>query len=358
MSIIQRAAWVSAVGVSIVVGGGANIAQASEVRLGGAGATFPAPLYTKWVSEYEKVEPGIKIDYRSIGSGGGVKAITDKTVAFGASDAPLTKKEIEAMGGEDKIIQFPAVIGGVVPAYNLPGLSQPLNFSGDVLADIFMGKISTWDDPRLQELNSGVTLPKLAITPAFRTDGSGTTHVFTSYLATQSPVFKGEIGAGKQVKWPLGQGGKGNEGVAAVIQQTAGSIGYIEQNYAVANKIAYGAVKNKAGKFIIATPETMSIAGEGAAAMLKGNVLRADIWDQPGEKTYPISAFTYIIVYKDLSNLKTDAEAKALVGFLNWAIGGGQKFANEMDYAPLSSGVKKAVDAALSSLSHNGKPIK
>ena len=253
---------------------------------------------------------------------------------------------------------FPAVIGGVVPAYNLPGLSQPLNFSGDVLADIFMGKISTWDDPRLQELNSGVTLPKLAITPAFRTDGSGTTHVFTSYLATQSPAFKGEIGAGKQVKWPLGQGGKGNEGVAAVIQQTAGSIGYIEQNYAVANKIAYGAVKNKAGKFIIATPETMSVAGEGAATTLKGTVLRADIWDQPGDKTYPISAFTYIIVYKDLSNLKTDAEAKALVGFLNWAISGGQKFATDMDYAPLSSGVKTAVDTALSSLSHNGKPIK
>lgn len=357
MSIIQRAAWVSAVGVSIAVGGSARSANAGEVRLGGAGATFPAPLYTKWVAEYEKVEPGVKIDYRSIGSGGGVKAITDKTVAFGASDAPLTKKEIEAMGGEDKIVQFPAVIGGVVPAYNVPGVQQPLQFSGDVLADIFMGKISSWDDPRLQELNSGVTLPKLAITPAFRTDGSGTTHVFTSYLATQSPTFQGEVGAGKQVKWPLGQGGKGNEGVAAVIQQTAGSIGYIEQNYAVANKIAYGAVRNKAGKFILATPETMSIAGEGAAATLKGNVLRADIWDQPGEKTYPISAFTYIILYKDLSNLKSDVEAKALVNFLGWATGGGQKFATDMDYAPLSSGVKKAVDAALGSLTHNGKPL-
>lgn len=358
MSIIQRAAWVSAVGVSIVVGGGAANAEASEVRLGGAGATFPAPLYTKWVAEYEKVAPGVRIDYRSIGSGGGVKAITDKTVAFGASDAPLTKREIEAMGGPDKIIQIPAVIGGVVPAYNVPGLSQPLNFSGEVLADIFLGKISTWDDPRLQELNSGVSLPKLAITPAFRTDGSGTTHVFSSYLATQSPTFKGEVGAGKQVKWPLGQGGKGNEGVAAVIQQTAGSIGYIEQNYAVANKIAYGAVRNKSGKFVLATPETMSVAGEGAATTLQGTVLRADIWDQPGDSTYPISAFTYIILYKDLVNLKTESEAKALVNFLNWATGDGQKFANQMDYAPLSSGVKKAVDAALSTLTHNGKPVK
>ncbi|MBY0114376.1 MAG: phosphate ABC transporter substrate-binding protein PstS [Phycisphaerales bacterium] len=355
MSILQRAAWVSAVGVSIVVGG--QVASAGEVRLGGAGATFPAPLYTKWVAEYEKVNPSVKIDYRSIGSGGGVKSITDKTVAFGASDAPLNKKEIDAMGGEDKVVQFPAVIGGVVPAYNLPGVKETIKFSGDVLADIFLGKISSWDDPRLQELNSGVNLPKLAITPAFRTDGSGTTHVFTSYLATQSPTFKGEVGAGNQVKWPLGQGGKGNEGVAAVIQQTAGSIGYIEQNYAVANKIAYGSVKNKAGQFILATPDTMSLAGDGAAATLKGTILRADIWDQPGEKTYPISAFTYIILYKDLSNIKTADEAKALVSFLKWATSSGQSLATQMDYAPLSDNVRKAVDAAIASLTHDGKPV-
>jgi len=317
-----------------------------DVRLSGAGATFPAPLYKKWVSEYEKKNPTVKIDYQSIGSGGGIKNITDKTVAFGATDAPLNKKEIEALGGESKIIQFPATAGGVVPAFNVPGVTSEINFTGEIIADMFSGKIAKWNDARLVAINKDAKLPDLAITPAWRTDGSGTTFVFTSYLATQSAEFKSSIGAGKQVKWPVGQGGKGNEGVAAVIQQTPGAIGYIESNYATANKIAFGSVKNGAGKFMKASPASISAAGEGAASVLKGQVLAADIWNQPGDTSYPIAAFTYIIIYADLGNLKNEAEAKALTSFWEWALKDGQKFAGDMDYAPLASSVvQKSLDA-------------
>ncbi|MBS0191757.1 MAG: phosphate ABC transporter substrate-binding protein PstS [Phycisphaerales bacterium] len=331
--------------------------MASEVRLSGAGATFPAPLYTRWVSEYQREHPDVKIDYRSIGSGGGVKAITDKTVAFGASDAPLTEKEIAAMGGTDAVVQFPTVLGAVVAAYNVPGLNKPLQLTGAVLADMYLGRISSWDDPRIKELNPGVALPALAVTPAFRTDGSGTTYVFTNFLAEQSADFKGEVGTGKQVKWPLGQGGKGNEGVAAVIQQTAGSIGYIEHNYAVANKIASAAVQNKAGKFVSATVESVSLAGEGAATGMKGTVLRADAWNQPGEKAYPISAFTYVILYRNLDNIKAGADARALMAFWWWCIESGGKYATEMEYAPLSPSVRDAVAKALGQITHAGNPI-
>ncbi len=346
-----------AVSAAIVVVTTGASALAGEVRLSGAGATFPAPLYTRWVSEYEKAHPDVKIDYRSIGSGGGVKSLSDKTVAFGASDAPLNEKEIAAMGGTDSVVQFPAALGAVVIAYNLPQVKGTLNFTGPVVADIYLGKINSWDDPKLKELNPGVNLPKLPITPVFRTDGSGTTFVFSGYLAGQSEEFKGEVGSGKQVKWPLGQGGKGNEGVAAAIQQTAGAVGYIEHNYASANKIPCGAVKNAAGKFVAATPETVSAAGEQAAPNLKGTILRADAWNQPGEASYPISAFTYIILYKSLDNVKTASEAEALIGYLRWSLGAGQKYSAEMQYAPLGENVSKAGLSALDQVTHQGKPV-
>lgn len=333
-------------------------AAAGEVRLSGAGATFPAPLYTKWVVEYQKGNPEVKIDYRSIGSGGGIKGISDKTVAFGASDAPLSEKEIAAMGGTSAVVQFPATAGGVVPTYNLPGLTQPINLTGELVADIFMGTVSTWNDPRIAELNAGVTLPPTAITPVYRTDGSGTTHVFTSYLATQSPTFTKTVGAGKQVKWPTGQGGKGNEGVAAAVQQTPGAIGYVELNYATANKLAFAGVKNAAGKFVRASPESISAAGLGAAAKLKGSVLAANIWNQPAAEAYPIAAFTYIIVYSDLSNLASADDARALVGYFNWSLGEGQNLAASMDYAPLAPPVREAALKAVSTLTYKGQPIK
>ncbi|MBX3389699.1 MAG: phosphate ABC transporter substrate-binding protein PstS [Phycisphaeraceae bacterium] len=342
---------------SIAIGGFSVASYPGEIRLSGAGATFPAPLYTRWVSEYQRAHPSVKIDYRSIGSGGGVKALADKTVAFGATDAPLNEKEIAAMGGTDAVVQFPATLGAVVPAYNLPGVKEPLHFTGAVLVDIYLGRISSWDDAQLQKLNPDVKLPKTPITPAFRTDGSGTTHVFTSYLGTQSPVFKAEIGVGKQVKWPLGQGGKGNEGVAAVIQQTVGSIGYIEHNYAIANKISFGAVQNKVGKFVLANAESVSAAGDETSGELRGDILRADAWNAPGEKAYPISAFTYIVLYKHLENIKTQAEAEALLGYLRWTLGPGQKLSEAMYYSPLSEKVRSAALGALNSVTHDGKPV-
>ncbi len=340
----------------VALGLTATFAIAAEnVRLAGAGATFPAPIYKKWVAEYQKANPTVQIDYQSIGSGGGIKAITDKTVAFGATDAPLNKKEIEAMGGESKVIQFPTVGGAVVPAYNVPGLKGDLKFTGEILADIYLGKISKWNDAKIAALNPDEKLPDLAITPAYRTDGSGTTFVWTNYLATQSEGYKTAIGTGKQVKWPVGQGGKGNEGVAAVVQQTAGAIGYVEFNYAVQNKLANGLVRNAAGKFIKCSAAAVSAAGEGAVSQLKGNILAADIWNQPGEAAFPIAAFTYIVVHADLASVKSADEAKALTGFLKWTLTDGQKLAGEMDYAPLSASVATKSLDALNNAKFGGK---
>ena len=328
-------------------------AARAEVLLQGAGATFPNPLYQRWTSEYRKQHPEVKIDYQSIGSGGGIKGITDKTIDFAGSDAPMSKKEMAAAGGQ--IVHIPTVAGAVVPAFNLQGVGE-LNLSGPVLADIYTGKITKWNDPKIAELNDGRQLPDVAITPVWRTDGSGTTFVFTNYLATQSEEFKNSVGMGKQVKWPLGQGGKGSEGVAAAVQQTPGAIGYVEANYASANKIPFAAVKNHAGKFVKASPQSVSAAGEGAIAKMDKS-LAVDIWNQPGDAAYPISAFTYIIVYKDLGYLKDQNKAKALVDFLKWATNEGQSYAGEMDYAPLSDGVKKKVADAIESLQWQGQAV-
>lgn len=333
-------------------------ATAREVRLAGAGATFPESLYKRWVVEYQKAAPTVAVDYRAIGSGGGIRAITDKTVAFAGSDAPLTKKEIEAVGGEGVLVELPMVAGGVVPAYNVPGVDQPLNFTGEVLADIFMGKIAKWNDPKLAELNPGVKLPDLAILPAYRSDGSGTTFVWTSYLATQSQTFKDRVGTGKQVKWPVGQGGQGNPSVAAIVSQTQGAIGYIEQNFATMNRIPYGAVKNAAGKFVKASPESVKVATASAFEKPREDGrLIANIWNGAGEGAYPIAGFTYIIVYRDLRNLGGEQEAKALTDYLRWSLTEGQRFASEMDYAPLDSGVREQVLGALDALTFKGQPL-
>ncbi len=328
----------------------------AEVRLQGAGATFPAPLYQRLVAEYQKANPDVKIDYQAIGSGGGVKAITDATVDFGASDAPLGKKDLEKLGAGN-VVQIPSCAGAVVPAYNLPGLAQDLRFTGEVLAAIYQGRISKWNDAELKALNPGVALPDLTITPVWRTDGSGTTYVWTSYLCTQSEAFKGSVGMGKEVQWPIGQGGKGNQGVTAVIQTTKGALGYIEQNYANENKIPYGAVRNQAGRFVKASPESIMAAGEAAAKELKGPVLAANLWNQAGEESYPIAALTYLIVYQDLKNLKSKEQAAALADFLWWATHEGQEFAAKLDYAPLAPAMLKKVEEALSTLRYAGQPL-
>jgi phosphate transport system substrate-binding protein len=333
---------------------GFTAAASGAVKLQGAGATFPNPIYQRWVTEYQKRHPGVAIDYQSIGSGGGIKQIIAKTVDFGASDAPMSKKEMDAAGAP--LIHIPTVAGAVVPAYNLPGFSGELKLTGEILADIYIGKIQNWNDRKIAELNQGARLPNLPITPAWRTDGSGTTFVFTSYLATQSEEYKGSIGAGKQVDWPTGQGGKGNEGVTAIVQQTPGGIGYIEVNYATANKIPYALVRNAAGRFIKATPDSIAAAGAGAVDKM-GASLAVDIWNQPAEDAYPISAFTYVLVYKDLSYLGNKAKAQALVDYLKWATGEGQSIATQMDYAPLAPAVQKKVAAAINSLTFSGTPV-
>jgi phosphate transport system substrate-binding protein len=334
---------------------GASAAM-GQTRLTGAGATFPEPLYQRWIGQYQKTHPDVQINYQGIGSGGGIKAITEKTVDFAGSDAPLSKKEIDALGGADKIVQIPSTAGGVVPAYNLPGVKE-LKISGDVLADIYLGTITRWNDPKIVAMNPGANLPDLSITPAYRTDGSGTTFVFTNYLATQSEAFKGKVGAAKSVQFPKGQGGAQNAGVAAVVQQTPGAIGYIEQAYADQNRIAYAAVKNKAGKFIKASPATVSAAGAGAVEMMKGHLIAADIWNQSGDDAYPISSFTYLIVYKDLNNIKTPQQAAVLVQFLKWAVTDGQQLSSELDYAPLADGVRTKVLDAIGTITHEGKTM-
>jgi phosphate transport system substrate-binding protein len=330
----------------------------ADVRLQGAGATFPAPIYQRWVTEFQAQKPEVKIDYQSIGSGGGIKGITERTVDWGASDAPLSKKEMDAVGGADKVVQIPTVAGAVVVAYNLPDLQGDLKLDGPTVADIFLGKITKWNDPKIAALNEGATLPEMPITSAHRTDGSGTNYVFTSFLATQSDEFKEKVGAAKQVEWPGGQGGKGNEGVTQVVQQTKGAIGYIELAYAIQNKIPFALLKNKDGKFIKASPETVSAAGEGAVSQMDKS-LAVNIWNQSGANAYPISAFTYIIVYKDLGYLKDEAKAKALVEFLTWATSatGGQQLASSLDYAPLADGVHKKVAEAIAGLQWSGKPL-
>lgn len=347
--------------VAVIVATGvlavASVASA-EVDLNGAGATFPDPVYQKWISDYHKAHPDVKINYTAIGSGGGIKGITDKTVDFAGSDAPMNKKEIQGAGGADNLVQVPSVAGGVVPAYNLPEVKQDLHFTGEALAEIYLGKISKWNDPALAKLNPGVQLPDKAITPVWRTDGSGTTYVFTNYLTTQSKAFTNKVGAAKQVKWPLGAGGNGNAGVAAVIKNVPGALGYLEQQYASGNNITFGAVENASGKFVKATPEGVSQAGAGAAEELKGHILAANIWNQKGDAAYPIASFTYLIVYKDLNNLKSPEQAQALVDYLWWATHDGQKLVGELSYAPLAEPVQKKVEEALKSITYKGQPVK
>ena len=348
--------WFSTIAAAAAVALGSAMACA-DVRLQGAGATFPQPLYERWVGEYQKLHSDVKIDYQGIGSGGGIKSITEKTVDFAGSDAPLSKKEIEALGGESKVVEVPSCSGGVVPAYKLPEVKEELKFTGPVLAEIYLGTISKWNDPKIAQLNPGVNLPDMPITPVWRTDGSGTNYVWTNYLATQSPEFRNSVGTGKQVKWPLGQGGKGNPGVAQVVEQTQGAIGYLEQNYADKNNIAYGAVQNKSGKFVKASPEAVSLSGEGAVSEMNGSVVHANIWDREGEGAYPIASFTYLIVYKDLDNVKSKEQAQALVDFMWWATHDGEKLAADLDYAPLSEGVQKKVEAALKMVTYKGQEL-
>ncbi len=334
------------------------------ITLNGAGATFPFPLIDKWVSEYSKIKPNIIINYQSIGSGGGIRQHMEKTVYFAASDAPLA---LEQASKAPDTLHVPFTIGGVVIIYNLPGITKGLNFSGEVIVDIFIGRITRWNDPRLQELNAGVNLPNENIIVVHRSDGSGTTFVFTDYLSEVSVEWKTKVGKGTVVNWPIGLGGKGNEGVAGLVSQTPYSIGYVEFTYAKKNNIPWGYVKNAAGEFVEPSLESFRAAAAAAAVNLpKGDAVWADVsiirnvvHNKQAIGAYPITSFSYFLVYKDLKVLPDMDEemARGLVEFLWWTIHEGQNYSAELDYVPLPSNVVTHNEETLKMVVFDGKQL-
>ncbi|HTY42468.1 MAG TPA: phosphate ABC transporter substrate-binding protein PstS [Thermoanaerobaculia bacterium] len=307
----------------------AGVAMAQTTQINGAGASFPYPIYAKWFSEYNKLHSDVEINYQSIGSGGGIRQLTAQTVFFGASDGPMNDEQIK--GAPGAILHLPTVLGGVVPIYNIPGVTATLKFSGKVLADIIMGKVTRWNDPSITALNPGVKLPASDITVAHRSDGSGTTYIFVDYLSKVSPEFKDKVGVNTSVNWPVGVGGKGNEGVAGLVKQTPGSIGYVELIYAIQNKIAFGSVQSHDGEFLQASLESVTAAASGAARAMPSD-FRVSITNAPGKGAYPIASFTWLLFYE---NPTDKARARVMVDFMKWALTDGQKYCAELGYSPL-----------------------
>jgi phosphate transport system substrate-binding protein len=339
MKTVNRIA-IAAISAAMLVAGVA----AQTMQINGAGATFPYPIYSKWFSEYNKLHSNVQINYQSIGSGGGIRQITNQTVFFGATDGPMTNDQLLAAPG--RILHFPTVLGGVVPVYNIPGVSAELKFTGQVLADIFLGKITKWNDSAIAKLNGGVNLPSTDITVAHRADGSGTTYIWVDYLSKASPEWKNKVGVATAVNWPLGVGGKGNEGVAGLVTQTPGSIGYVELIYALQNRISYGTVQNTAGEFVRASVESVTAAAAAAAKLMPAD-FRVSITNAPGSGVYPISSFTWVLLFE---NPKDKAQAKTMVEFMKWALGDGQKFCADLGYAPLPENVITLELAALAKI--------
>jgi len=315
--------------------------HAQKIQINGAGATFPYPIYSKWFSEHNKLHPDVEVNYQSIGSGGGIRQLTNETVFFGATDGPMTDEQLQAAPG--RILHFPTVLGAVVPVYNIPGVTAELKFTGKVLADVIMGKITKWNDPAIAGLNPGASLPASDITVAHRSDGSGTTYIFVDYLSKVSPDFKKTVGVATSVNWPVGVGGKGNEGVAGLVKQTPGAIGYVELIYAIQNKIPYGSVQNMDGEYVRASLESVTAAA-GAAVKAMPPDFRVSITNAPGKEAYPIASFTWLLLYE---SPKDKARAKAMVDFVRWAISDGQKLVGELGYAPLPASVVKLEMEAL-----------
>jgi phosphate transport system substrate-binding protein len=310
---------------------------AGAQKITAAGATFPYPIYNKWFTQYAQAHPGVEINYQSIGSGGGIKQVSDGTVDFGASDGPMTDQQLA--DAKVKVMHIPTVLGAVVPVYNLPGISKPLNFSGDVIADIYLGKISHWNDPRIAKDNPGVNLPNKQILPVYRSDGSGTTYIFTDYLSKVNPDWVSRVGKGTSVKWPAGVGAKGNEGVAGMVRQTPGAFGYVELIYALQNHMEYGAVKNAAGKFLQGSPAGVTAAAAAAAKSMPADY-RVSITNAPGADSYPISSFTWLLIPR---HFEDPAKAAAVRGFLTWMLQDGESEASSMGYAPLPPQVQAMV---------------
>ena len=324
----------------------------SDAQLTGAGATFPYPIYSKWFSDYA-AKTGVKINYQSIGSGGGIRQLSEQTVDFGASDAPMSDEEMaHAKGGA--VQHIPTVLGAVCVTYNLPEVKQTLNLTGDLISDIFLGKVTKWNDPRIAALNKGVALPNRDIVVVHRSDGSGTSYIFTDYLSTVSTGWKAGPGKGKDVKWPVGLGGKGNEGVTGQVKQTPGAIGYVELAYARQNKLPTAAVRNAAGKFVEPSIDAVTAAAAGVAQQLPPNTdYRISIVNAPGANAYPISSFTWILLYKTQPN--ADKEKK-LLGFLHWALHDGEQSASTLDYAPLPTVLVTRLDSTLATIKVGATP--
>ena len=339
MKTMHKVLSIVASGVLIVSG-----AAAQKMQINGAGATFPNPIYSKWFSEYNKLHTNVEINYQPIGSGGGIRQITNQTVFFGATDGPMTNDQL--LAAPSKILHFPTVLGADVPVYNIPNVSAELKFTGPLIADIFLGKITKWNDPAIMKLNPGVSLPNTDITVVHRSDGSGTTYIWVDYLAKVSPEWKMKVGVHTSVNWPTGVGGKGNEGVAGLVTQTPGSIGYVELIYALQNKISYGSVQNMAGDFVKATTASVSAAAAEAASKMPPD-FRVSITNAPGKGVYPVSSFTWLLLYE---NPKDKAQARTMLDFVKWALTDGQKFAAELGYAPLPQPVVQLEMAALAKI--------
>jgi len=312
----------------------------SQTKLTGAGATFPNPIYQKWFSEYGKAHSDVQINYQSIGSGGGIRQVSEGTVDFGASDGPMSDEQLGA--AKTKILHFPTVLGSVVPAYNVPGVTDEIKFTPDVLAGIFLGKIANWNSPLIAKANAGVKFPDQPIIVVHRSDGSGTTYIFTDYLSKVSSEWKDTVGKGTSPHWPVGLGGKGNEGVAGSVRQLPGSIGYVELIYAVQNKIPYGSVKNSSGVFMKASLESTTAAAASAKSMPAD--FRVSITDAPGKDAYPISSFTWLLIPQ---TSKDAQKGKILADFLTWMVNDGQKMVADLSYAPLPTTVAEKVKAAI-----------
>lgn len=322
---------------------------AAQGTITGAGASFPFPLYSKMFSEYKAAN----VNYQSVGSGSGQKQIMERTVDFAGSDNPMTDAQMKDAPG--KLLHIPTAIGAVVPAYNLPGVTKTLNFDGPTLANIYLGKIKSWGDPAIAKLNPGVTIPPLPITVARRSDGSGTTFVFSDYLSKVSSEWKSKVGTGNSLQWPVGTGAKGNDGVAGVVKSTPGAIGYVELVFAKQNKLGYGAVKNRAGKFIVADNGPASAAALGVVIP---NDTRVSLTNSANANAYPIASFTYVIFYQDQKyGNRTEAQGKALKNLLSWMVTTGQQFNEPLDYAKLPANVVTKARTLINSMNYGGKKL-
>ena len=311
----------------------ASSSDSGAMNLTGAGGTFPNPIYQKWFSEYGAANPGVHINYQSVGSGAGIRQVSQGIVDFGASDGPMSDKQLAAAKG--KIIHIPTVLGAVVPSYNLPGVTAELHFAPDVIADIYLGKITKWNDPRLAKDNPGVNLPDHSILPVYRSDGSGTNYIFTDFLSKVSPDFKTKVGSATSVQWPIGVGQKGNEGVAGMIRNSPYAFGYVELIYAAQNHMLYGQVKNPAGNWIKASTDTVTAAAAGSADNMPADY-RVSITNAPGANSYPISSFTWLLIPVPFDS---PAKGKVMHDFLEWMLDHGESEAASMTYAPLPDAV-------------------